>query len=440
MGCGAMKAFKRALLLAGVVVAMLGRPTVTMAQAADNPAHKLAFGSAQPAEGFTRVDANLLYNKETGYGFEAGAKVQANERGITADAPFYFSAAVPEGNYKVTVTLGDSVGESTTTVKAELRRLMLERVHTSAGQFEKRTFIVNVRTPRITDDLKVKLKEPRETRDEAWAWDERITLEFNGKRPSVSAIEIERALVPTVFLLGDSTVCDQSGEPYASWGQMFPRFFKPDVAIANHAESGESLASSTGARRIDKVLSLMKTGDYLFVQFGHNDMKSKAPDAVAQYKASLKRWVAQVKEKGGTAVLVTPMNRHRFTNGVVTNSLQEYPQMVREAAKEEGVAMIDLNAMSKSLYEALGERPSVHLFKHVGSDLTKFDATHHSPYGAYELARCVVEGIKQNKLELAGHLSDDAAKVTFDPSKPDALETIDLPASPGISKERPLGD
>jgi len=117
---------------------------------------------------------------------------------------------------------------------------------------------VNVRTPLIAGDGEVKLKD-RERTSETWAWDEKLTLEFNNSRPAICAIEITRAdELPTIFLLGDSTVCDQPLEPYNSWGQMLTRFFKPGIAIANHAESGESLRSSLGAKRLDKVLSLMK--------------------------------------------------------------------------------------------------------------------------------------------------------------------------------------
>lgn len=413
-------------------------PCAGFAQAEANVNYKLSFGNKPTEPGFTQVDSSVVYSIAKRIGFEPGAKVQENDRGVASDSPFCFSVAVPEGNYRVTATLGDPGAESTTTVKAELRRLMLQQVHTAAGEFETRSFIVNVRTPKISTGGAVKLKDPRETRDEAWAWDERITLEFNGKHPSLSSMQIERVDVPTVYLLGDSTVCDQSKEPYASWGQMLTRFFKPDIAVANHAESGETLSNSTGAHRLDKVLSLMKSGDYLLMQFGHNDMKSRSPDAPQQYKATLKKWVQMTKAKGGTPVVITSVHRHTFENGKVTNSLKEYPDLVREVAKEEAVALIDLHAMSKTLYEALGEKPSIQLFEHVGDDLSKFDATHHSPYGAYELARCVVEGIRQNKLDLVSHLSDDTG--TFDPAKPDPVEGFAVPPSPGAAGERPLGD
>jgi hypothetical protein len=121
----------------------------------------------------------------------------------------------------------------------------------------------------------------------------------------------------------------------------------------------------------------------------------------------------------------------------VVNSLGEYPDAVRQVAKEEKVALIDLNAMSAPLYEAFGPKESVRLFKHDGDDLTKFDGTHHSPFGAYELAQCVVEGIRQNKLDLGSHIKDDFKG--FDPSKPDKAEEFKLDPSPRRSTTKPAG-
>jgi lysophospholipase L1-like esterase len=403
---------------------------------------RFCFGPGQAPSDYTRVSPDAIYTRERGYGFEEGAKVAAVERGgtgfCTSETPFFFSVAVPEGNYRVTVTLGSDQRQSATTVKAELRRLMLEQVQAGPGRSATRRFVVNVRTPAIAGTgRQVRLKAPRETTDEAWAWDEKLTLEFNGARPCLGALVIEKADVPTVFILGDSTVCDQSREPYASWGQMLPRFFKPEIAVANHAESGETLRSSTAAHRLEKVLSLMRSGDYLLIQFGHNDMKAKEPDAPLAYKAALKKWVEQARERGGIPVLITPMNRHSFQDGRITNSLREYPDMVQQAAAEEHVALIDLNAMSKTLYEALGPKESIRLFKH-NADLTEFDGTHHSPYGAYELAKCIVTGLRQSKLDLARHLAEDVP--TFDPNQPDRAADFKVPPSPQFTNQRPLGD
>lgn len=394
--------------------------------AADPPtAWKFHFGSGMPGAGFTAVTPDATYTKDRGHGFEPGAKVTALERGYTSAKPFFFSLAVPEGNYTVTLTIGDIAGESDTTIKAELRRLMVERVVTAKGKFETRTFAVNVRTPKFADS-QVKLKD-RERKDEWWAWDEKLTLEFNGLRPCVASVEVARADVPTVFLLGDSTVCDQPHEPYASWGQMLPRFFGPGVAVANHAQSGESLKSSLGARRLDKVLDSMRKGDYLLIQFGHNDMKSVTADA---YKALLKQFVADARKKGGTPVVVTPVNRRTFQGVTVTNSLKDFPDAVRDLAKEDTVPLIDLHALSKTLYEALGPDGSGALFK-TG------DGSHHNNYGAYELARCVVEGIRAAKLDLVKLLATDAKP--FDPAKPDPVAGFKLPASPQVATAPPDG-
>ena len=264
---------------------------------------KFDFGTGKATAGRTLIQTADVYSKEKGYGFEPGAKVTCSATGgktasgyCASDKPFYFSAAVPEGNYRVTVTFGEKTHASVTTVKAELRRLMIEKIETQKGKFATASFIVNIRTPSIAGGGEVKLKD-REKASERWAWDDKLTLEFNNSHPTVDAIEIERVDVPTIFLLGDSTVCDQPSEPYASWGQMLTRFFKPVIAIASHAESGESLNSSYGAKRLAKVLTLLKKDDYVFIQFGHNDEKEKGDGvgAFTTYKASLKKYVAENK-------------------------------------------------------------------------------------------------------------------------------------------------
>jgi lysophospholipase L1-like esterase len=392
--------------------------------AEDQASFKYDFSTGNAAPGWIQVSPTNIYSPETGHGFEPGAAVHAGGSSITSTNPFYFSVRLPEGNYRVTATLGDNAGESTTTVKAELRRLMLEKIHTAPGKFETRQFIVNLRTPKIPGDGEVHLK-PREKTNEWWAWDEKLTVEFNGTRPSVHALEIGKSDVPTVFLLGDSTVCDQPDEPWNSWGQMLPRFFKPEIAVANHAESGETIANSLRARRFDKVFSLMKPGDYLFVQFGHNDMKDHATNASAVYRSNLKKIIAETRAKGGMPVLITSVERK---GGVEAPTLMGYPDIVREVAKEENCALIDLNTMSLVFYKALG------------ADLGKAfqDPTHHNNYGSYELAKCVVEGIKKAKLPLAKFIVDDFKG--FDPAKPDAVASFEMPASPTVSKEKPLGN
>jgi lysophospholipase L1-like esterase len=409
--------------------------------AAPLSAWKFDFGPGAAAPGYQQVMPQNIYSRDAGFGFEPGAQITCVNRKskdalrdgfCTGDKPFYFSVALPEGNYKVTVTLGDAEGESATTVKAELRRLMLERVTTKRGRFETRSFTVNLRTPQIAGGGEVKLKD-REKTTEIWNWDEKLTLEFNNESPKVCAIEIVPVNVPTIFLLGDSTVCDQPLEPYNSWGQMLTRFFRPGVAVANHAESGESLRSSLGAKRLDKVLSQMKPGDYLFIQFGHNDEKEKGEGvgAFTTYKADLKKFVDGARQRGGIPVLITPVQRRSFDkDGKITNSHGDYPEAMRQVAKEYSVPLIDLTAMSKPLYEAWGVEPSMRAF-------APNDNTHHNNYGSYELAKCIVEGIRSTKLDLVKYLVTDVPR--FDPKHPDPIEGFSVPPSPLLTAAKPLG-
>ena len=401
------------------------------------------FGPGRVKSGYIQVLPTTLYNKERGYGFEPGSEISCVDRGhldalrsdcCTSTKPFFFSVALLEGNYQVTITFGDQAAETITTVKAELRRLMLEQVRTAAGQFVTRSFTVNLRTPQISSGGEVKLKD-REKTTEIWDWDEKLALEFNNTRPAICSLEITRADdFPTVFLLGDSTVCDQPREPYSSWGQMLPRFFQAGISVANHAESGESLRSSLGARRLDKVLSLMKPGDYLFIQYGHNDEKEKGAGvgAFTTYQADLKRFVEEARRRGGIPVLITPMHRRTFdAAGKIVNSHGDYPEAVRHLARQEDVPLIDLHAMSKQFYEALGPEKSGLAFK-------EGDGTHHNNYGSYELARCIVEGIKANRLGIAKYLATDVPP--FDPSRPDPVERFIVPASPLSTDIKPIGN
>jgi lysophospholipase L1-like esterase len=355
------------------------------------------------------------YDEKLGYGFE--------ERSGDA-GPLYFSVRVAEeGNYRVTVTLGDPKTASVTTVKAELRRLMVEKVETRPGKFETRTFIVNVRTPRVRNGDAVILKD-REKIFEARAWDDKLTLEFIGARPAVSRIEIEKTeSVPTVYIAGDSTSTDQPREPFNSWGQMLTRFFKPEIAVANHGESGESLHGFIVENRLAKLMSAIRPGDTLLVQMGHNDQKEKGAGAgpFTNYKTRLAWFVALAREHGATPILVTPVNRLTFgADGTITNSLADYAAAVRQVAHEESVALIDLNAMSKTLYEALGPE-NAHL-AFAGKD-----TTHHSDYGSYELARCIVEAIRRQRLPLARYLADTPP---FDPAHPDPAGQFEVPGEP----------
>lgn len=409
---------------------------------------RLAFGGGKPAAGYTAVQPDMEYDGKRGFGFEPGAAVQnihAATNYITAGKPFFFSVDLPEGNYNVTITFGGGDVASHTTIKAELRRLMLENVSTAPGATVKRTFTVNVRTPRIPegDNIaagSVNLKAPRETVQEAWSWDKRLTLEINGAKPAISAIEIVPVKTPTIFLLGDSTVCDQPGEPYGSWGQMLPRFLKPGIAVANHAESGETYRDSLARRRLDKVLSAMRAGDTVLMQFGHNDQKQVRENKggpFTTYKDEIRAHVDAIRLHGGIPVIVSPMERRNFDEaGKVVPSLQTYADAALESARELEVAFIDLNTMSKRFYEALGPEASKKAFAEPQPD--QIDNTHQSSYGAYELAQAVLTGLRESEVPAASFIADGYGN--FNPSKPNPVNAFAVPASPNFTNQRPLGD
>ncbi len=432
------------------------------ATAAMAPAAEFHFDSSPSGEvpaGFTRVTPQTAYDAQRGFGFlppgTAPAQPGAEEKPAApnASSPAIFAVAIGEGNYDVTMRFGDPQSATSTTIKAESRRLMIERVETAPGKFETRTFTVNVRQPAIrAGDFSGRggsvMLKPRELGPPVVAdWDERLTFEFNGAHPGVASLEIRPAAnALTIFIAGDSTVTDQAQEPYAGWGQMLPRFFQPGVAVSNQAESGLALSSFESQKRLEKILSLMKAGDYFFIQFGHNDQKEKGPGAgpFTTYKARLKKFVQAARHRGALPVLVTPMERRRWEAGQPQPTLADYAEAVRQVGTEEKAPVIDLNAMSLKFYTALGPEKSTQAFAFYpaktfpGQDQPLQDNTHHNAYGAYELARCIVEGIKTQVPDLASRLAPDTSP--FDPTKPDAPETVALPASPLTGPpEKPAG-
>jgi lysophospholipase L1-like esterase len=404
-------------------------PNVALMKYACGPASRM-FATLSPTSRFTVGTA----------GFDLMASPEINGKSCTSDQPFFFSLPIPEGNYRITVVLGGPQS-SVTTVRAEGRRLMLEKIPTQPDASVTRSFDTNVRYPEINGNPHnlVQLKDREEG---ILDWDHKLTLEFNGNHPSVRSISIEPIPnEPTIYLAGDSTVVDQASEPWASWGQMLPRFFRPGVVIANHAESGETTRGFVNEKRFAKIMSVIKPGDYLFVQFAHNDMKPKAVP-LDEYKMLLADFIAQTRAKGATPVLVTAVNRRTFDNaGHITNSFGRYPDAMREVAAQQKVTLIDLNAMSKTLFETLGPGNSIKAFMHYPANAYANqpkaidDDTHFNSYGAYELARCIVHGIRESSLPIAKLL--DPAVPDFNPAHPDPQTEFNLPATPILLKSDP---
>lgn len=344
----------------------------------------------------------------------------------TSEKPFYFSVPVPDGNYRVTVTLGAKKKASETVVRAESRRLMVENCATKRGKFETRSFIVSKRSAEIPGGGKVSLK-PREL--DYLNWDNLLTLEFNGPAPAVKSIRIEPdTMATTIFLCGNSTVVDQELEPWASWGQMIPRWFTDKVAISNHAESGLTVRTFLNGHRLDKVLSMAKAGDYVVCEFGHNDQKEKGAGDGAWYHFAhgLKTFIDRVRAAGANIIFITPTQRRSFdeaTHSKIQETHLDYPDAMRTVAKREGVPVIELHDMTRDFFETLGfegsKRALVHYAANTFPGQTKAlaDNTHFNPYGAYEVAKMVVMGMKQLQLPFIKELKADWQD--FDPKQPD---------------------
>ncbi|MCP8898280.1 glycosyl hydrolase 115 family protein [Gilvimarinus xylanilyticus] len=418
----------------------------TTALESDAKVYRFDFGSTA-AEGYTTLGSQTRYSPERGYGW-VGVNTPDCDEGdaCVSDKPFTLAVDVPEGNYQVKAILGADRAAQTT-IKAESRRLLLRSVVTAAGEQTEASFTVNRRSPQLETGGRVSLNA-RETGPPMIAhWDKYLTLEFLGSPAAVKALEITP--VPettTVFIAGDSTVTDQRKEPWAGWGQILPAFFDANVAIANHAESGRALFSFEAEHRLEKVLGAMKPEDYLFIQFGHNDQKDKTEGAgpFTTYKQDLREYIAAVRAKGGIVVLVTPMERRRWKDNKPTETLTDFAQAVRQVGQEQGVAVIDLHRMSLEIYAALGEADSKEAFVHFpansfpGQTKPIKDDTHHSVYGADQLARAVVEGIRKHVPALAVHLRDEVPP--FDPATPGSPDSVDVPPSPVFTLEAPEGN
>ena len=359
----------------------------------------------------------------------------------TSDKPFYFSVPVADGNYKVTVTLGSKRRAAHTVVRAESRRLMVEDCTTKKGRFETFSFVVSKRSPEIqaTGALQGEknvpervILKPRE--HDYLNLDSLLTLEFNGQAPAVQRIRIEPDKeAVTVFLCGNSTVVDQELEPWASWGQMIPRWFTDKVAISNHAESGLTARTFINSHRLDKVLSMIKPHDFVICEFGHNDQKEHQSGDGAWYHFpyQLKLFIDKVRDAEATIIFITPTQRRRFDEATHTKILEthgDFPDAMREVARREIVPVIELHDMTRDFFETLGfegsKKALVHYPAHTfpGQDKALEDNTHFNPYGAYEVAKMVVMGMKKEGLPIVQDLRPEWQD--FDPKHPDVPEVF----------------
>ncbi|WP_405620849.1 rhamnogalacturonan acetylesterase [Streptomyces sp. NBC_00076] len=288
---------------------------------------------------------------------------------------------VAPGTYDVTVLLGGTAGSSTS-VSGETRRALLPETPVPAGERAARSFTVNVRTPE---------GEPTGPAGTAG-----LDLTLGGSAPALVGIRVTPARhARQIFLVGDSTVCDQPADPYTGWGQQLPQYLGKGLSVANYADSGESTVSYLGNPLLwATVQPQIRRGDLVLVQLAHND---KTTDE-ATYRANLETLVAGVREKGGTPVLVTPIVRRWFNaDGTLNNDTAllvnglgvNHPEVVRSVAAAEDVPLIDLTARTKAVVESLGVEGSKALYLYN----EKRDNTHTSTHGATVYAGLVRDAL-----------------------------------------------
>lgn len=206
-----------------------------------------------------------------------------------------------------------------------------------------------------------------------------------------------------VILVGDSTVADYKPElVIRGWGQVIPRFFNDDIKIINKAISGRSTKTFIQDGDWEKTLKLVKPGDYVLIQFGHNDSHAKdkpeSTDADTNYTEFLRKYVDDVRAAKATPILITPMHRGNFNKDIITAELQPYADAMKNVAKEKNVVCIDLYFSSGKFMQELGADGLASFF------CAPKDRTHFSEKGAIAIAELIVKDLAASGTPLAGYL------------------------------------
>jgi lysophospholipase L1-like esterase len=218
-----------------------------------------------------------------------------------------------------------------------------------------------------------------------------------------------------VYLVGDSTIAKKEirAYPETGWGMPFTYFFDSTVEVDNRAMNGRSTKSFIAENRWQLVMNDLQQGDYVFIQFGHNDeVKTKATYTTEdEFRTNLKRYVSDTRTKKALPVLITPVARRKFdSTGKIVGTHEVYSAIVRSVAKEQNVFLIDLDTKSQALLQQFGPETSKLLFnyltpgEHPNYPEGKQDDTHFSELGARKMAQLVLAEIKTLRFDLANHV------------------------------------
>jgi lysophospholipase L1-like esterase len=219
----------------------------------------------------------------------------------------------------------------------------------------------------------------------------------------------------TVWLAGDSTMSikEIKAYPETGWGMPFAYFFDSTVSIKNIAKNGRSTKTFISEKLWDNIEKNMQEGDYVFIQFGHNDESKEKVERYTtpeEYKANLVKFITETRAKKGIPILVTPVSRRKFKDTVQIETHEIYTKLVKEVAAMQNVPMIDLDAKSIQLYQKLGVENSKLLFmqlkagEHPNYPDGRDDNTHFNELGARLIAEIVLQAVRDLKLELADRI------------------------------------
>jgi len=219
----------------------------------------------------------------------------------------------------------------------------------------------------------------------------------------------------TVYLIGDSTMSNKKIEAYpeTGWGMPFKYFFDSSVVVDNRARNGRSTRSFISENLWQPVADKLKEGDYVFIQFGHNDESKEKVDRYTtpeEYKANLMKFITETRAKNANPILLTPVSRRKFKDGNAQETHKAYTPLVIEIAAQQNVPLIDMDAKSRELLQKFGEEQSKLLFvqlapgEHPNYPEGKIDNTHFNEFGARLIAQLVLSEIKTQKMDLADRI------------------------------------
>ncbi|HVY36512.1 MAG TPA: GDSL-type esterase/lipase family protein, partial [Polyangia bacterium] len=286
-------------------------------------------------------------------------------------------------DYVVTVELGDAAVASVARVQAELYRIVVPQTSLAAGQLVQQTFAVNVRTEQHDG-----YSAP------GGVLDLLIDAPAGGPAPRLHGLGFSsNQTIPTIFVAGDSTVCDWDPalagiiDPLErGWAQELSQFLTPGIAVANYADSGET-AGGFYTKFFPPARAAMRAGDYLFIQFGHNDQKNASD--VTNYKANLTKYITDARAKGATPVLFTPVARKGAS--AADPGFAGLDQQARDLAASQNVALVDLTNLAIAYYKTV---------PNVSSLFAANQGTHFNENGATQISGVVAGALKSSALPL----------------------------------------